>query len=217
MTRKISAANLTALRAENVTGNILVKLAFPSGTRRYWSGIGDLSEDVGAGFETWQGVGAFGEIEVGAEGTDLRARTFRIALALPDSTLVAAVQSENIHGRDAGIWMRLEGSSGARIDFPFMIVAGYMDKPDFRVGAENVLLVDCFTDDAGLQKAGGLLFTDEDQQRLYPGDKAFQYTSYMIDLSLPWGGGYDVGPLGGYRQPATGPNPWGPFPWPPGP
>ena len=210
MSRGLSAPNVTASTALHVRPLVFVKLEFDGVTYYYHNGVGNY---VWGGF-AWQGIGALGAIGPIEESLDLSPYAVSMGLTVFEPALLAEAVAEEIYNKPATVYIGLLDDNGQLVADPQERWGGGMDHTTIRLGGgdDHIELL-CESEFKFLDRANGSLFTDEDQQRLYPGDLAFEFLDQMIDIKLAWGPGGSPTSLG---RPSTGPRPGPGTPLPPG-
>lgn len=183
MTRGLDAGQQTAVAQSTVGIIMFVEMLLASGTLRLCSAGYDF---LWNGF-TWSGVGQLGGIEpvTEAESGEVKGIAFVLS-GIPSSTLSIAL-NENYQGRTVRVYAGLINSSMALIGNPILEWEGALDvmsiedasdTATIRVTAENELY--------DFERPNLLMLSDEDQQKLYPGDLGLQYAAQMVDRPLVW-------------------------------
>lgn len=196
MSRGLSAPTLTAASAAHVRPIVFVKLELDSGTLYLHNAVGTYTW----GSQTWTGVGALGSIGEIEEGLDLSPYAVALGLNALDPSLVTVATTEEVFNRRVTIYIGLLDDNGALVADPHERWSGSGDSMSIRLGGEDGIALNCENDFRFFDQANGSRFTDEDQQRRYPGDLFFEFLPQMIDAKVFWGQGGSptvVGQLGG--------------------
>lgn len=185
MTRSVSSAVQTALNADNIGVIIFVEMLFDSGALRVCSAAYDFDWN---GF-TWKGLAQLGNIEPIEESSGNQVVGLRFTLSGVDSSLLALAQAEQYQGRVANVYVGfLALPNYTVIVDPILEWAGKMDqmvitdspdgKSQISVTVENELF--------DFARPVDLYYTDEDQQRLHPGDNGFKYVKLLDKQQIVW-------------------------------
>lgn len=196
--RPMSATMLAALDAPILFPVYFFQAEFASGTVYLWTGIGDKSWNG----HTWKGVGwvlGFSEVQ---ETTEIRATNMTISLSGVAPEVLALVLNELRQNKPCTLWQGLLSPPAEFGTFatppnqlivdPFQAFAGRLDmgeydknpeKPAIRFSYESRL--------RDLLRPRVFRYTDEDQQRDFPGDRFFEFVGALTDKTLVWGGGGD--------------------------
>lgn len=196
MSRGLSAGNLSAIAQPHIRPIVFVKLEFDGGTEYVHNAVGTFTW----GSQTWTGIGALGEIGALEEGLDLSPFGVTLQLNALNPDLMAVATGEEVFNRRATIYIGFLDENGALVADPQVRWSGYMDHISVRLGGDDGLMLQCENSFRFFDRANGSLFTDEEQQRLYPGDVFFEFLDQMIDVQITWGPGGGTNRLG---TPAT--------------
>ena len=183
MTRGLSANNLTATAAAHIRPIVFVKFEFDGGAEYAHNAVGNYTT-LG---QTWSGVGAIGDIGPLEEGLDLSPYGVTMQLNALDAELLNIVNTEPLFNRRVTIYIGYLDENGALVADPQERWSGFMDFPSIRLGFENGIALQCESDLRFFDRANGSMFTDEHQQRLFSGDKFFEFLPQMIDAQIVWG------------------------------
>ncbi|MHA1571606.1 MAG: hypothetical protein ACTSWM_07270 [Alphaproteobacteria bacterium] len=199
MTRDATAAAILATEASHVRIGFCVELDFDSGSVRCNSFDRDLSfePDPGGPVEVFKGVGDLGSITGLGETSDLRASRAEVTLS-GISDAVISLAFENAQGRRGRVWLALLDDNYALIDAPVLFYEGLMDNSQIKVGEDNSVTIPINNRLIEWERPSALLYTDQDQQALYPGDRFFEFVQQTSEKELLWGfGGTGQVPQGG--------------------
>jgi len=185
-TRGLTGAMLAELAQPAITLLLFVELEFSSGTMRLCT-AGHAVDWNGA---TWVGAGLLGKVDPIIEGTGLEAHGVRLTLSGLDPEVLAIALGESYQGRRARLWLALVNSAGAVVADPIQLVSGRMDTMEVALadGAASVS-VNVESDLVMWARPRAGRFTDPDQQRLFPGDRGFEYVVESSERSIQWGRG----------------------------
>jgi hypothetical protein len=189
--RSLSAGVIALIQAKEIRPVLFIRAEFPSGTKRYWTGEGDIDYDIIISPETWEGVGdvigfeSFDEdIDTAAKG--LAARINGLSTEFADDLLNSDYQGGEVVIY-LGFW-NPEETGIAALDDPLW--RGTLDSDESTVDGEKSSIVI-----RGEHRLRDILrkrefrYTDQDQQLLYPGegDTGMNKIEQIQDTSIPWG------------------------------
>lgn len=186
MSRGLTSLNAAAASARHVRPITFLELRFDSATLYLHNGVGTYIW----GGHTWIGVGALGSIGDVDESDDLSAPGAIYQLSGINTTILTESLGEQIYKRLA---IRYEGfldDNGALVDTPHELRRDFMHRmPSSRGGEIDTITLHCESEMIADRRAPGGMFSDEDQQVLFPGDTGFQYVPQMMDAQIQWGPG----------------------------
>jgi len=199
--RNLTAGVTAETEAAQTTAVAFVELDFASGPVRCWTGVGPVTAAMpGEAAVTWEGVGDLGRIEAVAESSDRRQNGVRFALSGVNNALLGTALTEDYQGRRARMWIAFVDAAGAIIADPVPVFGGLMDVMETADGdATGTITLDCESREAQLARASTSLLTDQEQQRLYPGDRGLEFVQELQSKEILWGA---PSPM-----PASGPGP----------
>ena len=181
--RQLSPGTLSAIAADTVVPALMVYLDFAGDPFRAWSGLGPLDWSG----HTWQGVGDLGEVGGIEEYSEIRAGTVDLRLNQIPGTALADALSLVYKRRAAEIYLAFLDPTEVSFE-PLgveLLFRGTMDvlKLDRRPAASSFTLT-LANELARLRDSWGLLYTDADQQRLYPGDTGLRFVPSLQDKKI---------------------------------
>lgn len=184
MSRGLVSANLTASQALHVRPLFFAELQFDTATMYVHNGAGNYVW----GSQTWQGLGVLGTVSTIEEGLGLTSYGVSMELYALDPTVLAEAANEPVYARAMVLYIGFLDDSGVLVATPQTLWSGYGDHTSIVIGGEqDVVSLACESELRFLDLANGSRFTDEDQQRRYSGDVAFEYLPQMIDAQVTWG------------------------------
>ncbi len=150
------------------------------------TGFGTLELDG----KEFLGVGDYGGISTASAGSDLSRQTITATLTgIPnhalDMNLVTV--SENYQGRNASIRLAMLDDDWNLVGDMVSIYDGRMDVCTAEQGETSSVSVSVENYLSDWDRARVSLYTDQEQQRLHPGDKFFEFVPQMQSVELPWG------------------------------
>lgn len=184
MTRSVTGAVATAIAQPNVGLVLLLEMLLDSGTLRVCSAGYDLIQ----GGNTWSGVGQLGTVEEVREGEGGEVSGLAFVLSGVPSALLASALGEQYQRRAVNLYVAfLDLPTHAILADPVLEWSGLIDQmtladegevSTIRVTAENELY--------DFARPLPLYWTDEDQQRLYPGDTGLRFARQLSERPLVW-------------------------------
>jgi len=185
MSRTIAAPTQAELAQAQLAPVIFVELDFASGFIRMWSGVGPISWNG----NTWTGGGQLLEVSSIEETKAVEATAASITLSGVPSELVSIAYGDFSQGRPVRIWLGLLNvTTGAVLADPVQIFAGRMDTiGDADSGDTATIQVSAESNLADLDRLRARFYTDQDQQRIFEGDRSLRYIPSMQDRPITWG------------------------------
>jgi len=162
---------------------LLTEMVFPTGTVNIWTGQGSITWDS----KTWTGTEKLIGISSISERTDGSVQGLQITVSGVDSDLISDAAEDEFQGSKVGVWIAFLTSNGAVVEDPFKLFSGHLDTAEIKdngkqasitINAENRLIDQL--------RPIQYRYTDQDQQKLYPGDKGFEFISTIQDRQIVW-------------------------------
>lgn len=184
MARDITSSVQTASEAQVVRPAWAAEVEISGGFIRAWSGSGDIT----VGGEVYTGVGSLGGISEVEETEDLRATGITISLTGVDPVYLSAALQSIRQGLPARVYLLLLDSSRAVIADPISIWSGFTDVPEIVEGGDTATIsISVESRLLELERSGTSRYTDEEQQRLWPGDRGFEFVPALQDAEVKFG------------------------------
>lgn len=185
--RQIGDSNTTAIAgAGYVHEVVLVKLEFATPVYVH-SGYGEIVSTADG--QTYLGVGDLGEVAEARETELLGPTPMTLSLSGVDNTLVSEALNSGNYGDAVTIYIGYRQDDGTLVEPPWIAWKGTFEYATVTMGEESVVRVMCQHDLAVLSESLNARFSDEYQQRKYPGDTGFEYVAKVPSQQLTWGGG----------------------------
>ena len=179
-----TAAFITALAQAMIRPAFFVQATFATATLYLWTGRGNVSWNG----QTWVGVGTLGTVSTIEEGSTVEARGITLTMSGIDATALSDVLNEVQQGLPALVYFGLFDESLALIPNPVTAFAGRMDQPTLDVdGTTASISIACESRLVDMNTQAERRYTQEDQQRDYPNDEAFQFVNGIQSKTLYWG------------------------------
>lgn len=185
MPRTFSAAATAVLLRDQVQTCSLMALHTTAGIARATDWAFDIDWDGNAYLSLGHILG-FSDI---VETPDLEFTPLTVSLSAVDQAYVALALQGSLVQQRLQVWRALMQNNGALISQPVLVWEGRMDgvviEDDPDTGASTVS-VTSWSEFGDLSAKRGRLTTDPMQQKLFPGDTFFLYSS-DAPKDLPWG------------------------------
>lgn len=178
--RDLDPALATALQAAHVDGFVLVSMQLDSGTL-YMAGLPFPFTWGGNTYLPVMGVGTVREIlETDTEVADLN---FTLS-GVPESSIAIAL-AEDVQGRPVTVMQAVVDGTTVYMDEEAW--KGYLDVMVIDdSGPTAVINVSAVHTMAAYAEAKEVLYSNEDQQALHPGDKFFEFAAQMANATISW-------------------------------
>lgn len=183
--KTLSGPQSTAVDAAAVGAVWLFEFGFDTPLYLTWSGV-----DIDYGGNTYRSA-MFLEIEQVRETVTLEAVGLKATITGVPESIVSLALQENIRGDDFYMRLALLDSDGQIIGTPTLEYQGrcdiptIADNPDDK-GVTCVVSIAIESRIVDYARANIRRYTDQDQQKVFPGDKFFQYTPQMVEKSVAW-------------------------------
>jgi hypothetical protein len=176
------------VQAPSLRPVIFYEGVFATGTLRLWTGVGTLSWDN----KDWTGAGVLLSISAVEESADLRANGVSVTLSGISSEVLAVALAQARTGKAGRLWFGCTVVTGGILQViadPYLCFEGKLDVPTIEENGDTCTVSVSYESRLiDLQQARVWRWTNEDQQRLFPGDKGFAYVADLVDKSVSWGG-----------------------------
>lgn len=162
---------------------LLALIDHPDGLFRAWTGIGSL-EYAG---ETWIGLGLLGQIHPVNSVTDLSIQEVRFSLSGVEPETLAMLTGA-VRRRSAQAWLAALDDDGKVVSDPFQLLDCEMDTQDFSVDEDGTASIVILARSGfySLERAVNEVWSDEDQQRRFPGDTGLSDLASLQNQDILW-------------------------------
>jgi hypothetical protein len=185
--RTISSANAAAAQSETVRLLGLLELDFASGYSRVTTAPWDVSFVYGTeGTLTFKGVGVLGSATSVSEVNGAQASGLRATLSGIDNARIAQALGDQYQGRRARLFLGFCNEAWQLVDTPMLLWRGRMDTMAIERGATATITVALESRLADLLRPRTRLYTNEDQQLEYPGDRGMEFVAKQSDVPIVW-------------------------------
>lgn len=178
---------LDAMEQSNVSLVLAAEIDFPSGVTRVHTGTGVVVING----QTFLGVGTLGDVGSVTEENSTSSSTMSMALSGLDMSLVGETLNEEVIGRNVVCYIAVMNDQG-NVIAANILFEGFITDTALQAGQQNALSY--VISNVFERWSQGLpdRYTDESQQRLYPGDRFFRYIAQMAERSIFWGSKKDA-------------------------
>jgi hypothetical protein len=185
MTRTLTPTVAAAVTQEQVARTVAVELDFPSGISRWNASPATITIDG----NPFLGVGVLGTISVTEESAELRAYGLTLALSgIPRDAITLALL-QGYQNRPGTVWeVPLDPDTHAVLSRPVVIFRGRMDTLDVSLGDTATVTVSLENRLADWDRPRMRRYTDEDQQKAFPGDTGFRFLPASTEKEIVWPG-----------------------------
>ncbi len=182
--RALASGNVSHINSRNTHPVLMANFQFTGSPPVYvHSGLGNIIYDG----NTYLGVGSLGGVDGLEETEALVPAPVRVSLSGLDPAFFAEALNAANYGDKATLYIGYRNDDGTLVDEPWIFYRGRIEHSRVIKGVENVVVMTIQHELAVLNKKTGTKFTDEEQQRRYPGDTAFQFVQDMATIQLKWG------------------------------
>jgi hypothetical protein len=184
MSRDLSAGFVSAVTAKELNLAWFAWFEFDGGTVRFWTGVGDMTLDG----ETYNGVGSIGSFSEVVEGRSPEAPGMRFMLNGIPSTVLATVFGETYRNRPCALYMAAMNDGFTAVTASALIFSGVMSTAKLTDDGEmGVLMIEAENELADLMYPNLVRFTQNHQQRIFPGDTGLRFISSITVRKIWWG------------------------------
>ena len=188
MSRGLATNFKTALGASVLYPGFFAEFDFSSGVNRYWTGISNISADLGDGSVTWIGGGLFGGFKASGEVETIMARSLEFTLNSVDQTYYATAIAANYQGRPVKLWFALLDSAGTTVSYYYLLEEARMDTLKFNESDSTLTLtLTCESRLVDMFSPHRMFLNNADLQKTNPTDTFYEYTPTLPVKKLPWG------------------------------
>lgn len=189
MSYTLPAAILAALDKGTVRSEVFFRFRLVDGDTLIWSGMGDIRVDG----ERWRGsrlIGRLPELEQLLNGEAARI-TIEVSGVSDDAVAALIEEAATIEGRELDIMLGLFGERGGLIHGLIALDTMIMDEVVDDQSVEGAIRTNKITLDVASPlmaraTASHALWTDDDQQRLHPGDRGCERVGMYQSRETVW-------------------------------
>lgn len=185
MSRNLTTAAAAAVASEVPIRTVAVSLDFPSGVVRF----NGSPASIFIGGAEFLGVGGLGAITVIDESSELRSYDLSISLSGIPRDSIALALTQAYQGRRGTVWeVPLDPTSYQPIADPILFFRGRMDQLDVSIGDSAAVAVKLLNRLGDWERPKLVRYTDQDQKRLHPGDRGFEFVNATTEKEIEWPG-----------------------------
>lgn len=181
--RTLTTAVSNAVDAGNVPLVIFVEMDFQSGFLR----VNNSAQTIAWDGRDWIGVGALGSIDPIAETADLSAQGLAFRISGVPTEHIAVALGQKYQGRACKVWYAPLDSGHVVIADPIGPFSYRMDTMDIELGATATISVAAESRLIDWERSSVSRYTNEEQQRLFPGDLGLEFVPQMAEKQIRWG------------------------------
>ena len=178
----LSPAELTALQSNPLPLAVLVEMYLAEGPLF----LNTSSLDLTIGGSVYYGTKGLGKIGAVQETpAEIKQLTFELSGA--PATQVAFALTEQVQGRTVNIKLAIFDPSTYQVLGAHLKWSGYLDALTI-TDSPSAATITVTAEHAGIDliRPSGSLYSDAEQERLYPGDPSLQYLVDQVDLRVVW-------------------------------
>lgn len=181
--RTLTGAVAAAVAGSNVPLVVFVEMDFSSGFLRVTNAPYDIQWDS----QTWVGVGQLGSIDALSETSGLEANGLSFQISGVAQANIAAVLGTEYQGRSCKLWIAALDSNHQVLADPIGPFSYRMDTMDIELGQTATIRVNAESRIVDWETPVAGRYTNEEQQRLYPGDFGLEFVPQMAEKQIRWG------------------------------
>ncbi len=182
--RTLPAELVEHYQGDNPNLVFLVELAWPSGTVRVHSGIGDLVVND----RLYKGVGSLGGLGDVQDNVELGRSELAVELSGFDSDLLHESLRRDAVGRPGIVYAAVRDGDGQPIAASVApLFAGYIGDVGSTLGERNTITVVLATDTANPRQKRPGRYTDESHRREFAGDGFYKWSAKTAERAIYWG------------------------------
>jgi hypothetical protein len=184
--RALDAATMSHIDTGHTHPTLMAKMMFDTPSYAH-TGLGNIIYDG----NTYLGLGKVAGVAGLEESESLVPAAIRLSLNGLDPDLLAEVLDSSTFGSRITLMIGYRQDDGLLVPSttPWIFYKGRVENADSTRGKNNSISITIQHDLAVLSRKVGSKYTNEEQQRRYPGDTAFQHIEKMATITkqLNWG------------------------------
>lgn len=190
--RSLPTSFTAGMNSGQINLAFFVELDFYEGPLRLWTGLGAITLDG----NEYVGVGTLGDIQPYTQTKQLSATGFQLSLSGVSGAIISEALTTRGKGRGRPFKMfivLMDSDFSAPLsnetDSAFYLIAGgTIDEMHISdEGSSATITINVEHDIVRLFRANHARYTDGDQQRIFPGDKFFDFTARLAGKVISWG------------------------------
>lgn len=181
--RSVDAVIDSAMSSDKVRGIYFVRLCFDIATVAWHSGFGTFTLDS----IVYQGAGALSNISVIKEETGIKATGVSVGLSGINEDVVSTLLAQPYLNRKAYVhFTPLDEGDQPVAAVPQLLFRGTMDSITGTMGKSASFNVAIKSRLADWERPRKILYSDVEQQQLYPGDRGMEYIAQISQKKIIW-------------------------------
>lgn len=190
MPRAITAASKTESQAALPKPFLLAELLLDSGAVR----VNSTDRNITAFGNSFLGIGRLGHVSDAQESADLKPTGLTLSLSGIPSAYISTVLSEQYQGRTVKLWLAfLAADTYALVADPVLLFQGLIDQMGIQIGDTATISLTAESRLARWEVPNVRRYTNEDQQKRFPGDRGLEFVSQTVEREILWGRGGTAG------------------------
>jgi hypothetical protein len=182
--RELSAAVRALIADDVIRPAICVALYFDSGG--VYANTSPI--DIQIGGVTYLGVGLLGKISPVEESIETQANQLTFELSGIPPELISLALQEKYQGRLCSMFVVYLDRDHRMPDGAYKnLFGGRMNTMKIELGITATIRVNAESRFADWDRMRGGRYTDEEQQRRFPGDRGLEFVPRTVEKELPWG------------------------------
>lgn len=179
---RLSADFVREARKPTSKWAFLCSLHFDTGVLAFTSMVRNITYNG----QTYIGFGNLGKVSELKENSNLDGADYSVELSGVNRALMQALLNENYLGRTAKCLLVLLDENDSVLYEPLVYFKGKMDLLECEHGSTGAITVSIRDNLADWARPRLERYTDQDQQRRYPGDRGFEYVTVIADKEIVW-------------------------------
>lgn len=180
MSRDLVSQLKDAITSPKLQPVLLAEFDFLPAPIRVWNGAGTISY-IG---NDYIGQGEFLGISEIAETADTAANGLSFSLTGVPAAMLSLVMDQTYQGRSCTLYLGVYDNG---VIYATPLFSGKMDTITIQPGETGTITLNAENELINILKAKNLRYTDEDQKKLFPGDRGLEYVAGIQDKQIEWG------------------------------
>jgi len=183
MSREMTAVASGAITLPNVTLAVLVEMDFSGGFLR----VNNSAMNLNWNSLNWIGVGQLGKIDNLTESADMEAHSLSFSISGIPQENIATALDQDYQGRSCKVWFATLDTDYQVISDPIGSFNYKLDTMDIELGDKANIKVTAQSRLVDWERSLGTRYTNEEQQRVHPGDLGLEFVPQMAEKRITWG------------------------------
>lgn len=185
MSKTLTTTNANVLDDSVIVPVHFIKIEYLSGTLF----LNTSDRDIVFDGETYVGGSGIANISSIEESQELQATGIRLTVSGVSVSNVSIALTENFKNVDATLYLGFLNSTNYTLhDDPFVIFKGKVDTQDLQVDEETAtIVIEIENRLIDWERPRIKRYTNNDQQKKYPGDRGLEFIQELVEKELFWG------------------------------